>query len=217
MSVASNQSGRFVVLVGPDGVGKTSVARALLAQHNGPAGYFHFLPPLTGPLMHSVEAGPPPPPKASERGWQAVGWLRLLRNAARCWTAYVATVRPAVRPGALVVGDRWLYGYVVQPHALRFYGPDWFARAIVRLLPRPDLVVNLSAPAPIVRQRKQELTLEQIERELAAWSALPIKTLRTFDATLPPHEVATAILAALGTSAGDRRADAHDVPARQFE
>ena len=116
-----------------------------------------------------------------------------------------------------MVGDRWLYGYVVQPHALRFHGPDWFARAIVRLLPRPDLVVNLAAPAPIVRQRKQELTLEQIERELAAWSALPVKTLRTFDATLSPDEVATAILATLGALPGDRRAGAHDVPARQFE
>ena len=59
-----------------------------------------------------------------------------------------------------------MYGYVAQPNALRFHGPAFLALAIVRLLPRPHLIVNLTAPPQVIRERKQELTLSQIEHEL---------------------------------------------------
>ena len=194
--------GRFIVLVGPDGVGKTSVARALLERSGLAAAYFHFIPPLRGPLLGSLGPAPPPPAKSISRGWRLVGWLRLLRNGVRCWMGYLGTVRPWVRKNRLVVGDRWLYGYIVQPYALKFYGPDWFARAIVGLLPRPHLVANLSAPPSVIHARKKELTLEQIEHELEAWSGLDVAHLHTFDATLPPEHIADEILQWLASDVG---------------
>jgi hypothetical protein len=204
MPPASNGSGHFVVLVGPDGVGKTAVARALLAQHRGPAAYFHFLPPLRGPLLRSLEPLPPPPPKAAPGGWRVIGWMRILRNAARCWVGYLRTVRPALKRRWLVVGDRWLYGYIVQPYALRFHGPDLLARAVIRLLPRPHLIVNLTAPPHIIRERKRELTVSQIEQELRGWSSLPVANCRTFDATSLPADIASEILLTLASCGGPR-------------
>ena len=44
-----------------------------------------------------------------------------------------------------------MYGYVVQPDALKFHGPDVFARAVMYLLPRPHLIVNLTAPPHVIR------------------------------------------------------------------
>jgi hypothetical protein len=194
--------GRFVVLVGPDGVGKTAVARALLDEYRGTAAYFHFLPPIHGPLLHSLGPAPTPPPKAAPGGWLVLGWIRLLRNTVRCWLGYLRTVRPALKRSWLIIGDRWLYGYVVQPYALKFHGPEWLARAAMRLLPRPHLVVNLSAPPHVIRERKQELTLSQIEQELLAWPSLPVDNLRTLDATRLPREIASEILLALGSCRG---------------
>ncbi len=204
---ASDLPGRFIVLVGPDGVGKTAVARALLARHRGPAAYFHFLPPLRGSLQRSVASAPTPPPKAQPGGWAVLGWIRLFRNGVRCWLGYLGSVRPRLRRNWLVVGDRWLYGYVVQPYALKFHGPDWLARTVIRLLPRPDLVVNLAAPPRIIRSRKQELTLAQIEHELRAWSALPIANLQTLDATGRPEDIAREILCALDSANPQPRGD----------
>ena len=186
-----------MILVGPDGVGKTTIAQALLAEHRGPAGYFHFLPPTSGALAHAPDDGSIPRPKAHAAGSPVIGWIRLLRNAMRCWVGYLRTVRPALKRRWLVVGDRWLYGYLVQPHAMKFYGPDLLARGIVRLLPRPDLIVNLAAPAPVIRERKQELTLTQIERELIAWAELPLPNVQTLDATRTPQAIVQEIVQAL--------------------
>jgi hypothetical protein len=81
------------------------------------------------------------------------------------------------------------------------------------VLPQPDLVVNLAAPAPLIRTRKAELPLPRIEHELAAWSALPVEMLRTFDATRSPAAIAGEILEALepqGASLDAHRpSDAH--------
>jgi hypothetical protein len=93
-----------------------------------------------------------------------------------------------------------MYGYVVQPGALKFGGPDFLARAIMRLLPRAHLIVNLSAPPHVIRERKQELTLSQIEQELLAWSSLRVPNFQTVDATRPPYDIAVEILAALASA-----------------
>jgi hypothetical protein len=90
-----------------------------------------------------------------------------------------------------------VYGYLAQPDALRFHGPNLLARAVVQTLPRPHLIVNLSAPPQQIRARKQELTLSQIEQELRAWSSLRFPNLQTFDATRSPHVIAEEILARL--------------------
>jgi thymidylate kinase len=200
MLPVSDAPGRFVVLVGPDGVGKTSVARALLDHYRGPAAYFHFLPPLDGLWPAAPGTASAPLPKARGGGSVMLGWIRLVRNAVRCWAGYLKSVRPALKRGLLIVGDRWMYGYVVQPEAMKFHGPSLFARAMLRLLPRPHLVVNLAAPPLVIRGRKQELTVSEIEQELRAWSSLRVPNLKTLDATRSPEAIAVDILAALGST-----------------
>lgn len=194
--VPRGRSGLFVALVGPDGVGKTTVARALFDRHGSPAAYCHFRPPLRGPLLEAVPEGTPQP-KPHGGGLRLMGALRAARSLGLFWMGYLLTVRPCLRRGWLVVADRWGYGYWAQPTAVRFFGPQRLGAWVVRRLPRPDLVVNLSAPPEVVAARKAELSEETIAREMRVWAALPVSPLITVCTDdRSPEEIAQRILEA---------------------
>jgi ABC-type cobalamin/Fe3+-siderophores transport system ATPase subunit len=198
MSARRARPGRFVVVVGPDGVGKTTLAAELLKAWPAERRYFHFRPVLRWPMLEA----PPPPSgflaeKPDRRGSRALGWLRIMRNLVLFSLGYFARVRPALHRGALVVGDRWAYGYLAAPHALKYYGPRWLARLVLALLPEPDLVACLTAPAEVVISRKPELTVEQVTAEDRLWQAVPARRKATLTALDPPDVLARKVLGEL--------------------
>lgn len=181
--------GAFVVVIGPDGVGKTSLARNLLARWPGSRYYIHFRPSIfVKPESTPAEDGIPPSPKRSHPGPRAIGWLRLAWSILSFNLAYWRWLRPALRDGALVVGDRWIYGYVGQPVALGYGGPRWLAAAAVNLVPRPDLLARLQADHDLVAGRKGDLSPDEIAAEDDRWGRLrgPVLLL---DATRRPEQL----------------------------
>jgi thymidylate kinase len=194
MRFEGSSKGGFVVLVGPDGVGKTSVADALVSMHDGRAAYIHFRPAIWSPLdSDSGAAVSVPMPKHHGSGSRLVGWVRLAWSFLAFWAGYLWRVRPAVRAGRLVVADRWGYGYFAQPTALRFHGPEWLAHMFVSALPAPDLVANLVAAPDVILARKQELTRDQVIGELEKWKRLPVRGRVDFDTSRDPASTAAAI------------------------
>jgi thymidylate kinase len=192
-----SRRGSFVAIVGPDGVGKTTLANQILDLASGRAGYVHFRPRMfqsLPPRPHSLAVVSPDKHPSKNR---FMGWLRLGAAIPRFWVGYLTAIKPLLRTGGIVVADRWAYGYVAQPHALRFFGPPKLARFAIRLIPKPDLVVNLVAPPRLIANRKDELSVEEISAELELWSRLPVPSMTTLDATLPPEELAWRALSEL--------------------
>lgn len=185
--------GSFVVVVGPDGVGKTTLAAEIITRLGDKSAYFHFIPSPLRPLSAQPPEAGALTAKSQGSGGRTLGILRVVRNIIRAWMGYAMAIRPAIRRGTTVVGDRWIYGYLAQPRPLEFYGPTWIARAALRLAPRPDLVVLLEAPGEVVHSRKPELTAPQVESEVLRWRRAVPTALR-LDATRPPGELVDVVL-----------------------
>lgn len=196
--------GCFVVVVGPDGSGKTSIAQGILEVHEGR--YFHFRPPYRAREM-ARRPSPQAPPSTKDPGWTfpPFGWLRLMRNAVTAWIGYLTAIRPTVSRGELVVADRWLYGYMVQPRPLRYGGPEWLARLTIAMLPTPDVVINLTAPVDVIHARKSELSKEEIEHELQKWENLPARRMVTVDTSEGLEKSVREVLSLIGR--GDLRSN----------
>ena len=186
------------MIVGPDGVGKSGLARALLDMAPAETGYFHFRPPIRGRLRQSIPIEIQPTTKNRAKPLLVLGWLRLAVAFVRFWAGYLLSIRPALGRGGLIIGDRWAYGYLVQPLALRYGGPPWLASLMIRSLPSPDLVLNLTAPPSEIHRRKQELTLDEIAAELEAWNRIPTPKLVRLDALRSSRGMAQFVLSELG-------------------
>jgi thymidylate kinase len=188
-----------IVLCGPDGSGKSTAMEkviAALAPSFSPAKgrQFHWKPPVFSGKRQAARAPVTDPHAAPPRNSVAsvvafgVHWLEF-------WLGTWLTLRPVTFKGGLVLIDRWYYDFLVDQKRYRLRVPTGLVRAGYRLLPKPDLVLLLDAPAEILLQRKQELALEEIERQRTAYLAAlkPLPNCVVLDASEPPDCVAANI------------------------
>jgi thymidylate kinase len=104
-------------------------------------------------------------------------------------------VRFALARSTLVLYDRHFIDILVDPKRYRYSGPKWLLQLIWRVIPKPDLVVLLHAPAEIVHSRKQELPLDETARQERSYLALvrSLENGRIIDATQPLEGVVQAL------------------------
>jgi len=199
--------GLHVVLLGPDGVGKSTVIDALRTQvapaFAGVA--VHAVAPALSQLRdgsyrtratHHEHAGATNP-----HGLPPHGLTASIVKAAY-WLVYYGLghqlfVRPWLARGGLVVRHRHLIDVLVDARRYRYSGPSWLVRALWRVVPKPDLVILLDAPAETVHDRKAELTVDEIARQRRSYRRL-VNGLsgigRIVDATGAPEETAARVV-----------------------
>lgn len=188
-------TGLFVVFLGPDGSGKSSVIDTLI-RRGVPAfrriHYTHFRPRLGLPKGDGAPTTRPHGKRARRR---LASVIKLGYYVADYLAGYVAQIRPRLSFSTLVIFDRYYHDILVDPQRYRYGGPVTLAQTLRHLVPSPDLVILLDAPAEVVHARKQEVPLAETVRARQEYLSL-INSLpqgRVVDASRPLEQVVAAV------------------------
>lgn len=211
-----------VALIGPDGAGKTTVARMIEKSFPAPVKYLYMGVSVDStnialPTTRLVEYFkrwrrkkigvtpskniPPNRPalrgKHKKSGLRAL--LRLLNRLAEEWYRQFLSWKYR-RQGRVVIYDRhYKFDFELDKVSTlndKRQFTDWLHRwCLANLYPAPDVVIYLDAPAEVLFARKGEFTLEWLESRRQAFITQGQKTPNFFqiDATLPLETVYASV------------------------
>ncbi|HET9249133.1 MAG TPA: hypothetical protein VFP13_04230 [Actinomycetota bacterium] len=171
-------AGFTILIVGPDGAGKSTVAAALPDLLKGPFkkhAASHWRPgilPRPGSLL-----GRSAPDASTPHARSPFGRIPSLLLLAYYWADFVLGEIPftwlRIRSG-LIVSERGWWDLVVDPRRYRLDVPPRLVRALGTVLRKPDLAIVLAAPPETLIGRKDELDRAELTRQADAWTrALP--------------------------------------------
>jgi thymidylate kinase len=178
-------SGRFVVLLGPDGSGKSTISQKLqeflqplFQGHRYFHGHFMIIPRLRDVAMHLgfklsepdtvISSDPQRPGERVVEFGTLRSLLYLFYQSLGYLLGYGLIFRARGR-GELLIFDRYYYDYLIQPGMSL---PPRFIKMVLSLLPKPDLVVYLRNDPHVIFSRKPELTLTELTRQSAVCAQL---------------------------------------------
>lgn len=198
---AQSKRGRYVVLGGPDGTGKSTLVNALRARGDVDFRHQHWRPgflPSLARVQGRQEAGVNTDPHGRSPDRPAKAWFRTIYYWLDFVLGYVAVVRPELARGRHFILERGWSDVCIDPlrYGLR---SSRLAGFLARLTPRADLAVVLQAEPRVIVRRKAELTEAEVARQLEAWrrGAPAVRRTVAVDAGAPPAHVAASVVSLL--------------------
>lgn len=184
--------GIWVVVGGPDGTGKTTLVDRLTADSDRPVLHLHHRPRVLAPRTGS---GDPVTDPHRETPYPPVLSLgKLVFVHLDYLVGWWMRIRPWLRDGGDVILERGWWDLAVDPRRYRLHAAPRLVRLLGRVLPRPAVTFVLGGDAATIAARKSELSVEETQRQLREWDAVPQAAARpeALDVTLRPEQVAAA-------------------------
>lgn len=209
-SLIFNPTGIFIVLVGPDGSGKSTIAEGLIDNMRKifPSPYYYhgrfgFLPELRiiynkVRLMFGFRLLPPAP-----SGSDAIHDIKT-RSLVRALVhffyylfdyllGYFVVGKIRVHSNMLIF-DRYFYDSFILPGFSKLQKS--IASAFLKLIPKPDFLFYLKCNANDIHQRKPELQVDQInnQQRMIEHYLSGLECYREIDTSLAPEQSVQAIV-----------------------
>ena len=92
----------------------------------------------------------------------------------------------------ITIFDRYIYDFLVDPRRARINLPYWVRKMFAKMVKQPKIVFVLETDAETILSRKQELTKDEIERQLSEFRKLENLGINVhyLDASKKPDEMA---------------------------
>lgn len=171
---AVRRAGMMIAFEGTDGSGKSTIINGLpeVLGHTFPADavfYYHCRPYVLQPskAAHGLDLDAAcPEPHAEKPYGKLKSLVKLLFCVADYALGYWLKVRWQVAKGKLVIFDRYYYDFYLDKIRYRMgLGDTWF-RLFQWMVPKPDATFVLTGEAEPIWQRKKELPLEEVQRQI---------------------------------------------------
>jgi thymidylate kinase len=160
-----------VAVLGPDGAGKSTLLpqiETLLRPCMRGQRVVHFCPIVIGRSTSAIVTQPHAQPPRSA----IMSWIKISYYFASYWLDFFKRgLRDRVK-GVCTIFDRDFDDMLVDPKRYRVQHSALLVQLLRQALPKLELTVILDAPPEVLRQRKTELTLDELRRQRAALQEL---------------------------------------------
>jgi len=174
--------GLWIAILGPDGSGKTTAIDLLKKRFEKTVlstSTFHWRPgiiPSISKLLTGVDSGTlstamSNPHKANPGSFFS-SIVRLCYYSFDFLLGHFLKSRRRLYEGKLIIFDRYFHDFLVDPERSRIKLPLILPHILAKILPHPDIVFCLTTDARTILNRKRELTLPEIERQLIRYRRL---------------------------------------------
>lgn len=174
-------AGYSAVLLSPDGGGKSSVFERIEDScwgcfHGITKIYFrpHILrnPGMLNPINPVPESTDNPDPHGKTPNGLIKSLIRYFYYNIDFILGYNLLVRKKCIQKQLVVFDRYYYDYFVDLTRYRYSFPKWVPKAFAWSIPRPDVIFILEGTPQVLFERKKELPIDELKRQMKAYHAI---------------------------------------------
>jgi len=204
--IGRNRYNCFISVHAPDGTGKTTFIKKLaeelgfyfVCDPKGLTAIYHFRPllfPNLGAVGEKAKVMKQDTNYTVPHRAKPAGNLSSLIRMTYYWLDYIIGMPLILRKNAkyntITIFDRYIYDMVVDPERARIKLPYWIRKGFAKLVKSPQIVFVLNTDAQTVYNRKKELELDEIERQLLEFKRL-IKWGNNFhllDASKSPEEI----------------------------
>ena len=164
-------NGLFCVMLGPDGVGKSTTIEHLQREFEilfGPCRKQRWRP---GIIRKVKPDSPNRMPHAKVLRGKLTSALALLGFALDFGIGYEFWARRVMARSETILFDRYFHDLLIDPKRYRYAGPMWLPRLIAKLIPPHDaLFIILDAEDEVILSRKQELSASELRRQRLAYA-----------------------------------------------
>jgi len=168
-------TGLFVVVLGPDGSGKTTLIDSLqakLLKAFRSVSVFHLRPQIFG---GNKDSKPVTDPHGKPARSAPVSIIKIFYYISDYILGYLLKIHFKLVRSSLVIFDRYYDDLSVDPLRYRYSGGSWLLKFCRFFVPKPDLYLILDVNENDLLSRKQEVSIEELRRQRAAYRRLAPK------------------------------------------